>query len=446
MAVPFQIYIFTTLVLSFNAVYNIFKMNFLRNRRRAMLNDFTREEKSWIMYDWANSAYSVIISAAVLPIFYKSVAAGSGLPSNLADSYWGYATSAATLVVALMAPVLGTLGDYRSMKMRLFRFFFIVGALSTAMLSFTDNWLVLLIFYMVTIVGFSGANIFYDSFLIDVTTDERMDKVSTYGFAMGYIGGSTIPYIISMVLIVFSDQLGIQKATAVKASFLLTAVWWVLFSIPMLRNIKQKYCIERSGRLMRESAQRLSDALRLMKSNRNLPLFLVAYFFYIDGVNTIIHMAAVFGDSAGIISTSLMLALLVIPVVSFPFTIIYGKLAKRFGSKPLILAGIAVYLIVCFLAFRMKSEAEFWMLAVLVATSQGGIQALSRSFYGKLVPKESCNEYFGFYDVFGKFAAIMGPALYGVFSQLTGQSRYGVLSISLLFIVGALIFLKVKES
>lgn len=411
-----------------------------------MLKNFSREEKSWIMYDWANSAYSVIISAVVLPIFYKSLATGSGIAPNVADSYWGYATSAATLVIAVMAPVLGTLGDYRNLKMRMFKFFFLTGAFSTALLSFTDSWQLLLVFYMITIIGYSGANIFYDSFLVDVAPPERMDKVSTYGFAMGYIGGSTIPYIISMLLIIFSGNLGITRASAVKASFLLTAFWWIAFSFPMIRNIKQVYFIERTGSILAESAGRLSGTLKLMKQNRNLPLFLIAYFFYIDGVNTIIHMAAVFGDSIGLVSTTLMLSLLVIPVISFPFTILYGNLARRFGSKSMILAGIAVYLVVCVLAFRMNTEFEFWMLAVLVATSQGGIQALSRSFYGKLVPKEYGNEYFGFYNVFGKFAAIMGPALYGLFSQLTGQSRFGILSISLLFVIGASIFINVKES
>ncbi len=233
--------------------------------------------------------------------------------------------------------------------------------------------------------------------------------------------------------------------TAVKASFLLTSFWWIAFSIPMVRNIKQVYSVERTGNIMRESFKRLTGTLRLMKRNRNLPLFLIAYFFYIDGVNTIMHMAAVFGDSIGLISTTLMLALLVVPVVSFPFTILYGRLARRFGSKMMIIIGIAVYLLVCILAFRMTSEIEFWILAVLVATSQGGLQALSRSFYGKLIPKENSNEYFGFYNVLGKFSAIMGPALFGLFSQLTGQSRFGILSITILFIIGALVLLNVSE-
>lgn len=410
-----------------------------------MLNDFTKEEKSWIMYDWANSAYSVIITVAVLPIFYKSLTTGSGIAPHVADSYWGYATSAATLIIALIAPLLGALGDYKNFKMRLFKFFFLTGAVTTALLSFTDSWQLLLAFYMITIIGYSGANIFYDAFLVDITTEERMDKVSTYGFAMGYIGGSTIPYIISVMLITFSDFLGISRDAAVKASFLLTSFWWIAFSIPMARNIKQVYSVERTGNIMRESFKRLTGTLRLMKHNRNLPLFLVAYFFYIDGVNTIMHMAAVFGDSIGLISTTLMLALLVVPVVSFPFTILYGRLARRFGSKIMIIIGISVYLAVCILAFRMTSEIEFWILAVLVATSQGGLQALSRSFYGKLIPKENSNEYFGFYNVLGKFSAIMGPALFGLFSQLTGQSRFGILSITILFIIGALVLMKVSE-
>lgn len=410
-----------------------------------MLKNFTRQEKSWILYDWANSAYSIIITAVVLPLFYKSVATGSGLAAPIADSYWGYATSMATLLIATLAPILGTIGDYENMKMRLFKSFFVVGTLSTSLLSFTDSWQLLLFLYMLTIIGFSGANIYYDAFLVDVTSSDRMDKVSTYGFAMGYIGGSTIPYIFSIALIMFGDRIGIPKIVAVKASFLLTAVWWLAFAMPMLRNVKQIYYVQRTDRIVYNSFSRLSRTFKTIRKDKHILTFLIAYFFYIDGVNTIMHMAAVFGDSVGLISDSLMLALLVIPIVSFPFTIIYGILAKRFGSKKMITTGIAVYLLVCILAFNLTSAFEFWILALLVATSQGGIQALSRSYFGKLVPKENANEYFGFYNIFGKFAAIMGPAIYGLFSQLTGQSRYGIVSISALFIIGGLVLLTLKE-
>jgi UMF1 family MFS transporter len=411
-----------------------------------MLKSFSLQEKSWIMYDWANSAYSVIISSVILPLFYKSITTGEGIAPNLADSYWGYATSAATLVIAISAPLLGTIGDYPKWKMRLFKIFFLLGVVATAALSFTDDWRLLLAFYILTTIGFSGANIFYDAFLVDVATEERMDRVSTYGFAMGYIGGSTIPFVLSILLIMFGEKIGIPRTTAIKASFLFTAFWWIAFTIPMLRNVKQRYFVPASEHIIHDSFARLYQTLHQIRSHRKMFLFLIAYFFYIDGLNTIIHMAAVFGDSIGIVSDMLMIAVLVIPILSFPFTILYGRLAKRFGSKKMILVGICIYLYVCLLAFRMTTAVEFWILAALVATSQGGIQALSRSYFAKLVPKENANEYFGFYNILGKFAAIMGPALYALTSQLTGDSRNGLASISLLFIIGGVLMLRTEEN
>ena len=411
-----------------------------------MLKSFSLEEKSWIMYDWANSAYSIIISSVVLPLFYKSITTGEGIAPNLADSYWGYATSAATLVIAISAPLLGTIGDYPKWKMRLFKCFFLLGVVATAALSFTDDWRLLLTFYMLTTIGFSGANIFYDAFLVDVATEERMDRVSTYGFAMGYIGGSTIPFVLSILLIMFGEKIGIPRTTAIKASFLFTAFWWITFTIPMLRNVKQRYYVPASEHIIHDSFARLNQTLYQIRSHKKMFLFLIAYFFYIDGLNTIIHMAAVFGDSIGVVSDVLMIAVLVIPILSFPFTILYGILAKRFGSKKMILVGIVIYLFACLLAFRMTTAVEFWILATLVATSQGGIQALSRSYFAKLVPKENANEYFGFYNILGKFAAIMGPSLYALTSQLTGDSRNGLASISLLFIIGGVLMLRTEDN
>ena len=411
-----------------------------------MLKSFSLQEKSWIMYDWANSAYSVIISSVILPLFYKSITTGEGIAPNLADSFWGYATSAATLVIAISAPLLGTIGDYPKWKMRLFKSFFLIGVVATAALSFTDDWRLLLALYMLTTIGFSGANIFYDAFLVDVATEERMDRVSTYGFAMGYIGGSTIPFVLSILLIMFGEKIGIPRTTAIKTSFLFTAFWWVAFTIPMLRNVKQRYFVPASEHIIHDSFARLFQTVHQIRSHKKMFLFLIAYFFYIDGLNTIIHMAAVFGDSIGIVSDMLMIAVLVIPILSFPFTILYGKLAKRFSSKKMILVGIGIYLLACLLAFRMTTALEFWILATLVATSQGGIQALSRSYFAKLVPKENANEYFGFYNILGKFAAIMGPALYALTSQLTGDSRNGLASISLLFIIGGVLMLRTEHN
>jgi len=390
-----------------------------------MLKSFSLQERSWIMYDWANSAYSVIISSVILPLFYKSITSGEGIAPNLADSYWGYATSAATLAIAVFAPILGTIGDYPKWKMRLFKSFFLIGVVATAALSFTDYWRLLLAFYMLTTIGFSGANIFYDAFLVAVATEERMDRVSTYGFALGYIGGSTIPFVLSILLIMFGESIGISRTTAIKASFLFTAFWWIIFTIPMLRNVKQCYFVPASEHIIHDSFARLNKTLHQIRSHKKMFLFLIAYFFYIDGLN---------------------IAVLVIPILSFPFTILYGKLAQRFGSKKMILVGICIYLLVCLLAFRMTSAVEFWILAILVATSQGGIQALSRSYFAKLVPKENANEYFGFYNILGKFAAIMGPALYALTSQLTGDSRNGLASISLLFIIGGVLMLRTEDN
>lgn len=406
-----------------------------------MLKDFSLQEKSWIMYDWANSAYSVIVTTAILPIFFKTLTKEAGISPHIADAYWGYATSLATLLLAVAAPILGTLGDYRNLKMGLFRVFFALGVLSTAALAFTSQWLPLIVFYVISLIGFSGANLFYDAFLVDVALKDRMDRVSTYGFALGYIGGSTIPFVLAITLIMFGKYIGIPALLATKISFLITAFWWVFFALPFLRNVRQVHFLEREPRLIKTAFKRLFTTLRYIKRYKHIFLFLAAYFFYIDGVNTIIHMAIVYGDSVGLGSGTLLLALLATQVVAFPCAIIYGMLARKFSSGKMILFGIFVYILICYLGYTMETAFDFWVLAMLVASSQGGIQALSRSYFGKMVPQENANEFFGFYDIFGKFAAIMGPALYGLFSQLTGQSRYGVLSVMILFFIGGGIFI-----
>jgi len=411
-----------------------------------MLKKFSLQERSWIFYDWANSAYSAIIVASILPIFYKTVAESAGISPNIADSYWGYGTSLSTLLIAFLAPILGTLGDYRGMKMLFFRLFLVIGLISTVCLFLTDQWLGLLGLYMLTFIGWAGANLFYDAFLVDVTSRDRMDKVSTYGFAFGYIGGSTIPFIASIALIFFGKHIGINEKLATQLSFVLVACWWAVFSIPMLKNVKQVYFIERVSNPLICSFKRIYNTFLNIKSYKHIFLFLLAYFFYIDGVNTIIGMASVYGYSVGVDSTNLILALLVTQIVAFPFAIFYGRLAKKFGSNVMILVGIAIYFVICVLAYRMTTPLEFWILALLVATSQGGIQALSRSYFGKMVPRENANEFFGFYDIIGKFAAILGPLLFGLSSQLTGQSRYGVLSIVVLFAIGGTLFIFASRS
>ena len=406
-----------------------------------MLKHYTKEEKSWIFYDWANSAFSAIVAAIILPVFFKSMAESSGVSAVDATAYWGYATSLGTLICAVLAPFLGTLGDFRGMKKKLFTAFMLLGVISTFLLALTNSWQGLLLFYVLGTLGFSGSCIYYDSFLLDVTDVSRMDRVSSVGYGLGYIGGSTIPLVVSLVLIQFGSGFGIPTMLATKFSFILTAVWWLVFTIPMLRHVQQKHAIEPDRDMFAHTLRNMKDTLSMIVKNRSILFFVIAYFFYIDGVGTIIHMATVFGSSCGLDSMDMMVVLLVVQIVAFPFAILYGRLADRFGSRKMILFGIATYIVVCMLGFNLKEMKDFLLLAVLVGTAQGGIQALSRSFYGKLVPAEHASEYFGFFDVFGKFSAVIGPALFGVVAQLTGVTNYGALAVMFMFILGGAIFM-----
>ncbi len=406
-----------------------------------MLKHYTREEKSWMLYDWANSAFSAIVAAIILPVFFKTIAEGSGVSAVDATAYWGYATSLGTLICAVCAPFLGTLGDFKGMKKRLFTGFMLLGVVSTFLLAMTDSWKGLLLFYVLGTIGFSGSCIYYDSFLLDVTDESRMDRVSSVGYGLGYIGGSTIPLVVSLVLIQFGEGFGVPTMAATKFSFILTAVWWLVFSFPMLRHVRQTHSIPPEGNIISHTLRNMGQTLKIILSNKGVLFFLLAYFFYIDGVGTIIHMATVFGSSCGLDSMDLMVVLLVVQIVAFPFAILYGKLAGKFGARNMILFGIATYIVVCVLGYNLKEMKDFLMLAVLVGTAQGGIQALSRSFYGKLVPAEQASEYFGFFDVFGKFSAVIGPALFGLVAQATGVTNYGALAVMAMFILGGGIFL-----
>ena len=408
-----------------------------------------------MMYDWANSAHSVIV-VTILPIFFNSIATERGM------SVWGYATSAAMLIVALMAPILGAFGDFKGWRKRLFTAFMLVGAASCALLAFTPlmdvsvqekaeqvGWIILAL-YILSTIGFAGANLYYDSFLNDVTTPDRMDKVSTMGYGLGYIGGSTIPLLIFLVMV----AVGVDMLVSMAAAFGLTAAWWLVFSLPLLKNVRQKSYVEPDAHAVRHSLAKLAATAREIFRNKPMFVYLIAYFFYIDGVNTIIHMSTSYGDTLGLDSTKMLLALLLVQVLGLPFCLLYIKLAEKFGARFMIGVGIAIYCCITVFAFFLRSEWQFWVLAVLVATSQGGIQALSRSMFGKIIPdKARSGEFFGFYDNFGKFSAIIGPTLVGLTSTLAYDviaktstaapevieaqaAPWGVLSILIIFIIG----------
>lgn len=412
------------------------------------MKHYTKGENSWMLYDWANSAYSIIITTAVFPIFYKAAATNAGISAADSTAYLGYTIAIATFILAMLSPILGTIADYQGLKKKFFIFFFAIGVLATTLLAFvpSENWLLLLVCYTFSAVGFWGANVFYDAFIVDVTTEGRMNRVSARGYGLGYIG-STIPFIVSIAIIILAqnEMIPVSATRASQLAFLITAIWWGLFTIPMLKNIHQRYYIEREPKLVISSFRRLGQTFKDIRKYRALFLFLLAYFFYIDGVGTIISMSTAYGTDLGISSTSLLLILFVTQLVAAPCAIIYGKFAEKFTGKKMIYVGIFVYIIVCIYAFFLKTTLDFWILAMLVGTSQGGIQALSRSYFAKLVPKEKSNEFFGFYNIFGKFAAIMGPLLLGVTAQITGHSSYGVFSLVILFIIGIIILAFVPE-
>ena len=409
------------------------------------------------MYDWANSAHSVVV-VTILPVFFNQIATARGMTA------WGYATSAAMLIVALLAPVLGAFGDFRGYRKKLFFGFMLLGALSCAALAATPLMdlstqaqmekvgMVILVLYIVSTIGFAGANLYYDSFLNDVTTEERMDKVSTMGYGLGYIGGSTIPLLIFLLMV---GLFGVDMMVSMSFAFGLTAVWWFVFSLPLLKNVQQKSWVEKDPHPVRHSLRKLAGTAREIYRNKAMFVYLVAYFFYIDGVNTIIHMSTSYGDTLGLDTTKMLLALLLVQVLGLPFCLLYIKLADRFGARAMVGVGIGIYCFITVFAFFLRSEWQFWVLALLVATSQGGIQALSRSMFGKIIPdKARSGEFFGFYDIFGKFSAIIGPSLVGLTSTVAYNviaaqgavtdpaaleamsAPWGVLSILIIFLIG----------
>ncbi len=403
---------------------------------------FSKQERSWMLYDWGSSAFSVIITTAIFPIYYKAQAASAGIENANSTAYLGYTISIFTFILAILGPILGTIADYQGYKKRFFLSFLGLGVFSTASLVFVPEgqWIWLLIFYTLASIGSTGANIFYDAFLVDVADNKRMNKVSSQGFGLGYIG-STFPFLLSISIILLSQQgiIPISSTFASRIAFLITCLWWAVFSVPIIRNVGQVYFIQRDTKPVLQSFVRLFETMKHIKQYKHLSIFLIAYFFYIDGVGTIISMSTAYGTDVGISSTVLLVVLFVTQVVAAPFAIIYGRLADKFSAKTMLFIGSFIYIIVCIYGYFLETAIDFWVLAMLVATSQGGIQALSRSYFAKLIPKEKANEFFGFYNIFGKFASITGPLLLGITAQLTGQSNMGILSLIVLFVLGMIV-------
>ena len=404
------------------------------------LRSLSKRERSWVLYDVGNSAY-VMLAATLIPIYFSAIAE----PGSSAVVAWGYATTVASLALALLMPFLGSLADLKGNKKKFLAGTIGTGAVSLAVMGVPGNAMVFLAIYVFSSVMLNASLVFYDAFLVDATEQDRYDEVSSQGYAWGYIG-SCIPFIVCLVIVLFGSGFGIGQLDGIRISFVITAAWWLVFSVPVLRDVHQTHFKAREEHLFRHTLKGLVGTCKKIARDKRLLMYMLAFFFYIDGVHTIITMSTSYGTDLGIDSTQLVLALLVTQFVAFPSAIAYGRLAGRFGTKRMLLIAVFAYFcITLFAAFLLRSAAEFWVLAVCVGLFQGGIQALSRSEFGKLIPKENANEYYGFFDIFGKYATIMGTLLVSVFTQLTGSSSYGVLSVAVLFIVGFILLWKMPE-
>lgn len=399
----------------------------------------TALERSWILYDVGNSAF-VLMCATLIPIFFNALAEEGGLSSVEYLAYWGYATSVVTLVTALLSPVLGALADTKGFKKPIFMLCLGVGVVGCCVMGFARQWLPFLMIFVLAKIGYSGSLVYYDSMLSDVTTPERMDDLSSRGYAWGYIG-SCIPFVVCLALVLGAGAIGLSQLTALSLALLITAVWWLVVTLPLLRRYRQvHYAAESREHAVCQSFARIGHTLRHLHEDKQVFWFLLAFFCYIDGVYTIIDMATAYGTALGLDTTGLLLALLLTQVVAFPSALVFGRLSARYPSTTLIPICVAAYAGIAVFAFFLATQWQFWVLAVIVGMFQGGVQALSRSHFAKIIPPEKSGEYFGLFDICGKGASFLGTMIVSVGTQLTGSANVGVGSLLALFIIGFVLF------
>ena len=386
-------------------------------------------ERSWVLYDVGNSAFILLVST-LIPIYFDALAAAGGVSESNYLAYWGYAGSISTLLVAIIGPICGTMADQKGFKKPIFLLSLLLGAIGCAALGFAWSWLAFLVIFIIAKVGYSSSLVFYDAMLPEVTSEERMDKISSQGYAFGYIG-SVIPFVVCLVVVLFSDSFGLTQTTAMIIAFLITAVWWVVCSLPLMKHYRQTAFVERVGNPIGQTFRQLGKTFKEVRQQKHIFLYLLAFFFFIDGVYTIIDMATAYGTALGLDSTGLLLALLVTQIVAFPCAIIFGRLASGHDTGLLIKICIICYTGITLFAVFLTSQWQFWMLAVMVGMFQGGIQALLRSYLGKIIPAERSGEYYGIVDICGKGASFVGTTLVAFISQITGGMEIRLLGTTL---------------
>jgi UMF1 family MFS transporter len=399
-------------------------------------------QRSWMMYDFGNSAFATTIMAAVLPVYYSNVAA-SGLEEGLATSYWGYSQSISVLIVAILAPILGAISDYSAAKKKFLQFFAFMGIIASILLMFVGegDYILASVLFIVGSIGFSGGNIFYDGFLPEVAEGEEMDKVSAGGYAYGYVGGGIL-LTINILMILNPQWFGLADTViATQLSFASVGVWWLLFSIPLFKNIKEekKVPVKRDRSYISIGFSRVGNTFREIKQYKQALIFLLAFWLYNDGISTIMRMATIYGAEIGIAGNDLIVALLITQFVGIPFTFFFGWLAAKITAKRALTITLVIYMIITILGYFMVSALQFYILAIAVGMVQGGAQSLSRSIFGRMIPENKHAEFFGFYGISSKFAAVFGPFIFAFVGQITGNSRFGILSLIFFFIAGIIL-------
>ena len=388
----------------------------------------TRLERRWVLY-------------TILPIYFNGLAESAGLSDAQYLAFWGYAASFVTVVVAVLGPTLGAIADLPDMKKKLFTLCVAVGVIGCAVMGALSSWVWFLGCFIIAKIGYSASLVFYDSMLTDVTTPERMDKVSAVGYAFGY-AGSCIPFVVSLVIVLGYEAIGLTLGAAMLIAFLINAGWWLCCTLPLLARYRQKHSIPAEGHMVAGAFRRLGETLRDIQGNKQVLWFLIAFFLYIDGVYTIIDMATAYGQALGLDSTGLLLALLVTQIVAFPFALLFGWLSRRVDTALLVSIAIVAYIGIAAYAIFLRSQAQFWILAVWVGMFQGGIQSLSRSYFGKIIPPEKSGEYYGLLDICGKGASFVGTFLVSLMTQISGSTSVGVMVIAPLILLGFLAFRK----
>ena len=407
------------------------------------MNKLTKLEKYWILYDVGNSAF-ILLVATIVPIYFNYLASLAKISEVNYLAYWGYASSFTTLIVAIIGPVLGSIVDTKGYKKPIFTISMIIGVMGLACFSVPKSWIIFLSVFVIAKIGYNASLIFYDSMLLDITDDKRMDYVSSQGYAWGYIG-SCIPFVVSLVFVLFYEKMGIPFNSAMTIAFLINALWWLGMTLPLLKNYKQVHFIEKQEHPIRDSFKRLGHTLSTLNEDKKVFFYLISFFFYIDGVYTIIEMATAYGSALGLNTNGLLIALLVTQIVAFPFALIFGRLSKKYSTDKLIKVCIIAYTGIALFAIQLDKQWEFWILAIFVGMFQGAIQALSRSYFAKIIPPQKSGEYFGLFDICGKGASFMGTTLVGLISQLTGHINYGVAMISVMFVIGFYFFQKAAK-